>query len=84
MSLWDTVEFTHVTLCLVPEILDTVDMVVGICKKYRVVNSEMLEVRNIQHIVGLPAVRIDDAVRHDFALNDRGNVALEASGMILV
>ena len=84
MSLWDTVEFTHVTLCLVPEILDTVDMVVGICKKYRVVNSEMPEVRNIQHIFGLPAVRIDDAVRHDFALNDRGNVALEASGMILV
>jgi hypothetical protein len=73
-----------VTLCLVPETLDTVDMVVGICKKYRVVNSEIPEVRNIQHIFGLPAVRIDDAVRHDFALNDRGNVDLEASGMILV
>jgi len=73
-----------VTLCLVPEILDTVDMVVGICKKYSVVNFEIPEVQNIQHVFGLTAVRIDDAVRHDFALNDRGNVALEASGMILV
>ena len=58
-------------LCLVPEILDSVDVITGVGKEFGVVDSKMLEVRNIQHIVGLPAVGINDAVRDDFALNDR-------------
>jgi hypothetical protein len=57
-------------LRLVPEILDTIDVIVSVCKEYGVVDSEMLEVRYIQHVIGLPAVRIDDAVRDYFALND--------------
>jgi len=32
-------------------------MVMPVCKEFRMVDSEMLEVRNIQHIVGFPAVR---------------------------
>ena len=67
----NTIKFTHVTLGLIPKILDSVNVITGVCKEFGVVDSEMLEVRNIQHIVGLPAVGINDAVRDDFALNDR-------------
>jgi hypothetical protein len=71
LSLRNTVEFAQVALCLVPEILDSVDVIMGIREEFGVVDPKMLEVRNIQHIVGLPAVRIDNAVRDHFALNNR-------------
>ncbi len=71
MSLWNTVEFAHVALSLVPEILDPVDVVVLICKEFRVVDPEVFEVGNIQHIVAPPTVLIDDAVRHNLAFHDR-------------
>ena len=63
MRLRNPVEFTHMALRLVPEILDTIDVIVSVCKEYGVVDPEVFEVRHIQHIVGLPAVRIDDAIR---------------------
>lgn len=62
MDLQNTVEFTHVALCLIPKILDPVDMIFLVCKKLRVINAEMLEFRDVQHVVTSPAVRINDAV----------------------
>ena len=35
------------------------------------VDPEVLEVGNIQHVVASPTVRIDDAVRHYLTLHDR-------------
>jgi len=57
---WDTIEFPHVALGLVPEILDTIDVVVAIRKELGMVDPEMVEVRDIQRVVALPAVGIDD------------------------
>jgi hypothetical protein len=34
------------------------------------VDTEVFKVRYIQHVIALPAVRIHDTIRHDFALND--------------
>jgi len=65
------VEFPQVTLRLVPEILDAVDVVLLVCKELGVVDPKVLEVRNIQRIVALPAVGINDAVGNDFPLDDR-------------
>ncbi len=71
MDLWNTVEFAHMTLCLVPKILYSVDVIFLVCKKFRVVDAEMLKVRHVQHVVASPAIGIDDAIRYDFPLNDR-------------
>ena len=58
-------------LRLVPEILDTVDVIPLLGKGLGVVDPEVFEVRHIQHVVTPPAVRIDDAVGHHLASNNR-------------
>ena len=71
MSLRDTVEFAHMAFGLVPKILNPIDVVLLVCKEFGVVDSKMFKVRNIQHVLGLPAVRIDNAVRNDLAFDNR-------------
>ena len=41
--LWDTIKFAHMALCLVPEILNPIDMVLAVCKQLRVVDSKVPE-----------------------------------------
>jgi len=60
MRLGNTVEFAHVPLGLVPEILNAIDVIVAVCEELRMVDTE---VRHIQYIIAAPAVRINDAVR---------------------
>ncbi len=56
MLLWNTVEFTHMTLCLVPKILNSVDVVFLVCKEFGVVDPEVFEFRYIQDVVTSPTV----------------------------
>ena len=67
MSLWDTVEFAHMALRLVPKVLNPVDVILLVCKEFGAVESKVLEVRNIQYVVGFPAVTInnDDIMAYD-------------------
>ena len=44
MRLENTIEFTHVALGLVPEILDAVDVIVAVCEDLRMVDAEVMEV----------------------------------------
>ena len=71
MLFGNTVKFAHMTLGLVPEILDPVDVVMSICKQDRMVDPEVLERTDIERVVAPPAVRINNTVGHNFALNDR-------------
>jgi len=59
LSLWNTVEFAHMPLGLVPEILDPIDVIMSIREEFRGVDPEVLE------------VRINNAVGDHFALNNR-------------
>ena len=70
MLLWNTVKFTHMALGLVPKVLDPIDVVCLVCKQFGMVDTEMLKVRYIQCIIPSPAIRINNAVWYDFALND--------------
>ena len=65
MLLWDTIEFAHMALGLVPEILDAVYVVVPVCKELGVIDPEVVKIRHIQHVIASPAVRINDTVRDD-------------------
>ena len=71
MLLGNTVEFAHMTFRPVPKVLYAVDVIFLVCKKLGVVDAEMLKVRYIQHVVAAPTIRIDDAIRYEFPLNDR-------------
>jgi len=79
MSLWNTVEFAHVPLGLVPEVLDPVDVIllvckeagmVVVCKEAGMVDPKVMEIRDVQHVVAAPAIRINDAVRNHFTFDD--------------
>ena len=62
MGLRNTVEFAHVALGLVPKILNSVDVILLVCKEFGVVDPEVMEIRYVQHIVTAPAIRIYDAI----------------------
>ncbi len=52
----DTVEFAHVTLGLVPKILDAIDVISSLCKELRMIDTEVLERADIKRVVAPPAV----------------------------
>jgi len=52
----NTVEFPQMTLRLVPEVLDGVDMILLVCKEFGVVDATVLKFRDIQHIVASPTI----------------------------
>ena len=56
MGLGNTVEFAHMTLRLVPKILNPVDVVLLVCKEFGMVDPEMFEVRYIKDVVASPAI----------------------------
>ena len=70
MGLRNTVEFAHVALGLVPEILNPVDVIFLVGKELGMVDPKVVEIRYIQHIVSAPAIRINNAVRNDFTFDD--------------
>ena len=70
MRLGNTVEFTHVALGLILEILNAIDVIVAVCEQLRMLDTEVMEVRYIQHIIAAPAVGINDAIRDHLALYD--------------
>ncbi len=67
----NTTETSHMTLRLVPEVLDPVDMVSGFDKFPRVINATMSEPGDIQSVITENAISIDNAVRLYCLSNDR-------------
>ena len=54
-------------LGLVPEIIDPVDVVPIFRRSLRVVDADVTELRDVQHIVAVEAIGADDTVRLDLA-----------------
>lgn len=57
-------------LRLIPEVFDPLDGVAPLGEFLRGVDPEGLERRNVEHVVGLVAVAVDDAVWDHFLLDD--------------
>ena len=66
----DAVIGPEVSLCLVPEILDAVDMIVFIGEYQGMIDPQVSELGHIEHIIAYEAVGVDDAVRPDLLAND--------------
>ena len=62
MLFWDTVKLTLRPLCLVPKILNSVDVVMLFCKMCAVIDSKMAELTHIQDIVTSVTICINDTV----------------------
>jgi len=52
---------------LIPKVFNAVDVVFSFCKRYRVIDAFMLKAAHIQRVAGTVGVRVDDAIRPDFA-----------------
>src|ERR1035437_9991692 len=64
------VETTHMTLGLIPEVLDAVDVVLLIGEQLGVVDAVVLEAGYIEHVVGAEGIGVDDAVGNNLVLDD--------------
>ena len=51
---WDAVEATHMTLRLVPEVLDAIDVVLVLGEGVGMVDPEVLEVRDVGTVANRP------------------------------
>lgn len=58
-------------LRLVPEVLDTVDVVGIFGKEFRVVDPDVMELGNVQHVIGSEAIGIDDGIGPHLVPDDR-------------
>ena len=56
MFLRNTIKLAHMALGLRAEIVDPVDVISLVCKQFRIIDTEMLEFRYIQHVITSPAV----------------------------
>ena len=71
MRTGNAVETPEMALGLFPEVFDSVDVVPVFCKSLVVVDADLMELRDVQHMLGAEAVGVADTVRLDFALDDR-------------
>ncbi len=67
----NAVEATQMTLGLVPEVLDSIDVISGFNKALGMIDTVMSELRNIQSVIAQKAIRVDNAIRFDCLPNDR-------------
>ena len=56
---------------LVPEVLNAVDVVIPVCKEFRMIDPHMVEVSDIELVISAEAVGVDNAVRLHFTGNYR-------------
>ena len=68
--LGDAIVTAEMALGLVPKVLNPVDVVAVLGEQFRVIDAEVVEVRDIENVIGLEAIRVDDAIRPYLALND--------------
>ena len=66
----NTIEFKHMTLCLVPEILDTIQVIMPVSKELWIIDPKVPKVLDIQDIVAFPTVGVDNAIRKNLLFND--------------
>ena len=62
MLLGNTVKFAQMPFCLIPKVLNAVDVVLPVGKMCTMVDAQMAKLADIQHIIALIAICINDAV----------------------
>ena len=71
MLLGNTVKFAQMPFCLIPKVLNAVDLVLPVGKMCTMVDAQMAKLADIQHIIAFVKIRIDDTVRLDLLTDNR-------------
>ena len=67
----NSVVFAQDAFCLIPKILNAVNVVPAVCKFLGMVDAVMDETAHVQLVVAAQTIRVNNAVRHDFLFDDR-------------
>ena len=67
----DSIVFAQDTFCLIPKILNAVNVVLTVCKFLGMVDAVMDETAHVQLVVAAQAIGINNTVRHDFLLDNK-------------
>ena len=67
----DSVVFAQDAFCLIPKILNAVNVVPAVCKFLGMVDAVMDETAHVQLVVAAQTIRVNNAVRHDFLFDNR-------------
>ncbi len=66
----NAIEAAQMTLRLVPEILDAIDVIVPVRKQLAVVDPVVPKIQHIERVVAAKRVAVHNAIRHDLVLHD--------------
>ena len=67
----NSVVFAQDAFCLIPKIPNAVNVVPAVCKFLGMVDAVMDKTAHVQLVVAAQAIRVNNAVRHDFLFDDR-------------
>ena len=67
----DSVVFSQDAFCLIPKILNAVNVVLTVGKRFGMIDAVMDETAHVQLVVAAQAVGINNTVRYDFLFDDR-------------
>ena len=67
----DSVVFAQDAFCLIPKVLNAVNVVLTVCKFLGMVDAVMDKTAHVQLVVTAQAIRVNNAVRHDFLFDNR-------------
>ena len=67
----NSVVFTQDAFCLIPKILNVVNVVLTVCKFLGMVDTVMDKTAYVQLVIAAQAIRVNNAVRHDFLCDNR-------------
>ena len=59
MLFWNPIKSTHMTPGLIPEVLDTTNMIMSVCKQFGMVGTKVFKFAHIKNVVPAPAVTIN-------------------------
>ena len=65
------IKSSEMSLCLVPKILNAVDMIFLVCKQLGVIDAHVVKVRHIEGVIGTKSICVNNTIRLYFFLNNR-------------
>lgn len=72
----DSVVFSQDAFCLIPKILNPVDVVQMVCKRFGMVDVVMDKTADARLVIAAQAIHVNNAVRHDFLFDNRQSIGL--------
>lgn len=66
----NSIVFSQHSLCLIPEIFNTIDIIFTDTKLFRMIDSFMLKVSNIEYVIASITICIDHAIGCNFPSNN--------------